>query len=231
MGINVEEKTMKCPYCAEQIKDEAIKCPFCKEFLDKNNRKPSKSDDRFLRGKQTPYGYMKPAGWACIISAVTTLPLFIISFAATSEGRPVSSILDFISLGLFIYIFYSLKRLLNEMFNFHLVDTYIMVMICGTVVFSIANQLDTPSPILATIFLIALGIVMIAFAIALMKLEDQLGGLLKPLCYLYIFQGVCMASIILIPLGLLVSIAADVLLALIFFRTADRISANINLEK
>jgi hypothetical protein len=219
---------MKCPYCAEQIKDEAIKCPFCKEFLDKNGKKPSKLDDRFLRGKQTRHGYMKPAGWACIISAVTTLPLFVISFAVSAEGRPVSSILDFISLGLFIYIFYSLKRILNEMFGFHLADAYIVVMIwvnvVGTVILAIATQPDTSLSILTLIFLMVLGFITIAFAIALMKLEDQLGGLLKPFCYLCIFQGVCIASIILIPLGLLVSIASDVLLALIFFRTADRIS-------
>jgi len=34
---------MKCPFCAEKIKDEAIKCPFCKKFLEKTGRKPKKS--------------------------------------------------------------------------------------------------------------------------------------------------------------------------------------------
>ena len=173
---------------------------------------------------------MKTAGWVCIASAVTTFPILIISFSLSGESHPASSILSFISLGLFIYIFHSLRRLLNEVFDFHLVDTHIMVMIWinvgVTVISAIVAQPDASFAILALIALVAFGIVMIAFAIALMKLEDQLAGLLKPFCYLSIAQGVCTASIILIPLGLLTSVAADVLLALIFFRTADRVSAN-----
>lgn len=173
--------------------------------------------------------YMKTAGWVCIVSAVTTFPILIMQYLA-GESYLAQAILSFISLGLFIYIFHSLRRLLNEEFDFHLVDTHIIVLIwitvSVTVISAVVSNPDAAFAIFVLIALVALGIVMIAFAITLMKLQDQLAGLLKPFCYLTIAQGVCMASIILIPLSLLASIAADVLLALVFFRTADRVLTN-----
>ena len=174
---------------------------------------------------------MKTAGWVCIVSAVTTFPILIMQYLAVSgESYSAQAILSFISLGLFIYIFHSLRRLLNEEFDFHLVDTHITVLIWVnvgvTVISTVGTTPDAVFAIFVLIALVGLGIVMIAFAITLMKLQDQLAGLLKPFCYLSIAQGVCTASIILIPLGLLASIAADVLLALVFFRTADRVSVN-----
>lgn len=175
--------------------------------------------------------YMKTAGWVCIVSAVTTFPILIMQYLALSgESYSAQAILSFISLGLFIYIFHSLRRLLNEEFDFHLVDTHITVLIWVnvgvTVISTVVTTPDAVFAIFVLIALVALGIVMISFAITLMKLQDQLAGFLKPFCYLSIAVGVCTASIILIPLGLLASIAADVLLALVFFRIADRVSAN-----
>jgi hypothetical protein len=174
---------------------------------------------------------MKTAGCICIVSAVTTFPILIMQYLAIfGENYPAQSILSFISLGLFIYIFHSLRRLLNEEFDFHLVDAYITALIWinvgVTVISAVVTSPDAVFSIFGLIALVALGIVMIAFGITLMKLEDPLGGFLKPFCYLSIAQGVCTASVILILLGFLSSIAADVLLALIFFRTADRVSAD-----
>jgi len=175
--------------------------------------------------------YMKTAGWVCIVSAVTTFPIVIMqTFALSGESYSAQAILSFISLGLFIYIFHSLRRLLNEEFDFHLVDTHIVgliwINVAVTVISTVVSNSDVAFAIFVLIALVVLGIVMIAFAITLMKLQDQLAGLVKPFCYLTIAQGVCMASITLIPLSLLASIAADVVLALVFFRTADRVLAN-----
>ena len=174
---------------------------------------------------------MKTAGWVCIVSAVTTFPFFIMPFFAVwGESYSAQAILSFISLGLCIYVLHSLRRLLNEEFGFHLVDTHISVLIWVNVIVTVISVVvpnpDATFAIFVLIALVVLGIVTIAFAITLMKLQDQLAGLLKPFCYLTIAQGVCMASIILILLSLLASIAADVLLALVFFRTADRVLAN-----
>jgi hypothetical protein len=173
---------------------------------------------------------MRTAGWACVVSAVITLPVFILQLlASATEAETERVILSIITLLLFVYIFHSLRRLLNEVYDFHLVDSYITFLIWfnvgGTIISAVVTQPDATIAILALIALLALGIVMIAFAIKLMKLEDQLAGLLKPFCYLCIAQGVCLASIVLSPLGLLVSMAADIVLALIFFRTADKVSS------
>ena len=173
---------------------------------------------------------MKRAGWACIASAIITIPILIMSFyAAYVEAKSANVILSLIVLFLFIYIFYSLKLFLNEQFDFHLVDAHIMALIYlnagATFISVIATKLDVFLAICLLLALIASGIIMIAFSITLMKLEEPFGGLLKPFCYLAIAQGVCTASVVLILLGPLPSIAADIVLAIIFLRSADTVLA------
>jgi hypothetical protein len=183
--------------------------------------------------------HMERAGWACFVSAVITIPMVIlevmIQFAKkVPEVWGVEAILDLISLFIFIYILHSLRRLLVEQFNFHLAETHIKMMIWINVILvgsSLLADMFVPlrkmTGILYLIGQIVFGIVLIAFGFKLTNLRDPIGGRLKPFCYSSIATGICFASVILLPLALLGSIVMDVLLALIFFRMADRVSANI----
>ncbi|MBM4141548.1 MAG: hypothetical protein FJ242_08750 [Nitrospira sp.] len=114
-------------------------------------------------------------------------------------------------------------------FKFHDVDTYISVLIWGNVVLSILNLLSlVRSELEASLIgflmgaFILLQIIYIVFAIRILRLPDNLFGLLKPFSYTSIASGICLASIILIPVGFIVSAAADVILGIIFFRAAKQ---------
>ena len=179
-------------------------------------------------------GQMRTAGWVCIASAVTTLPLTVLGVIAmlsehSPEARAASVALSFVSLLLFVYIFHSFRRLLTEQFNFTRVNTHISilialnaVMVAVSVLAAIVPVLNILSTVVAIIALLALGAVYIVLGVKLMELHEQFGGLLKPFCYLTIATGVCFVGVCLLPLGLLTSIVQDVLLALIFFRVAER---------
>jgi hypothetical protein len=45
----------------------------------------------------------------------------------------------------------------------------------------------------------------------LLKLPDDLGGMLKPFCYANMATGIFLASIVLIPLGILTSAISDLM--------------------
>lgn len=70
--------------------------------------------------------------------------------------------------------------------------------------------------------IIPLGVISIVFAVKLLHLPDDLFGLLTPFSYTIIASGMCYASIILSPLGIIGEAAAGVILGMIFFRAAER---------
>lgn len=173
------------------------------------------------------------AGWLSITNAVVTIPLVVISVFLVAiggaGGKIIQAALTLASLGLFVYIFWSLRNLLNSRFQFHDVDTYISALIWGNVVISILSVLslvggglEIAVNLLSIVALIPFGIVLIVFAIRILRLSDDLSGFLKPFSYTSIATGVCFATIILIPLGLIASAASDVILGMIFFRAAER---------
>jgi hypothetical protein len=172
------------------------------------------------------------AAWLSITSAVIAIPIFVLSvFLASRSGtgqKLLEILLQLISVGIFVFIFSSLRQLLNTRFDFYGTDTLINILIwvnIGATVLTIFTallpSLKTPVRILDILLLIALGLIFIVFAIKLLRLPDSLFGMLKHFSYLSIASGFCFATILLIPLGLLANAVADIVLGVIFFRAAE----------
>jgi len=183
-------------------------------------------------------GQLNLAGWFSILNAVITIPVMMISLGLHDESgtdtKMIEMVLTIISLGFLIYILWTLRDLLNIRYRFYDVDTLITILIWGNGTLTALSILSLWSPewerafgILSMITLIPFGILAIAFAIRLLRLTDHLSNLLKPFCYIQIGSGVCYITIILLPLGIIVGVVADVVLGIIFFKEAKRLTLSI----
>jgi len=173
------------------------------------------------------------AGWCSITNALIAIPSLAMSwFLETVKGigpRLSQAILTVVGLGLFLYVIYSLRRLLNGRFKFHEVDIYISLMIWGNVVLAILSllslgtgQLESFMGVLTVAALIAFGILSIMFATRLLRLSRDLYGLLKPFCYAQIASGICLVTVFLLPVAILAGAVGDVILGVVFFRAAEQ---------
>ena len=68
---------------------------------------------------------------------------------------------------------------------------------------------------------VAIGIVSIILGVRLFSLENDLQHLIRPYAVVSIIGGACFALIVLAPLGMLLLIAENILLALTFFRAGE----------
>jgi hypothetical protein len=153
-------------------------------------------------------------------------------FLETVKGigpRLSQAILTVVGLGLFLYVIYSFRRLLNGRFKFHEVDTYVSLMIWGNVVLAVLSllslgtaKLESFMEILTVAALIVFGILSIMFGTRLLRFSGNLYGLLKPFCYVTIGSGICLVTVFLLPVAITAGAIADVILGVIFFRAAEQ---------
>lgn len=172
---------------------------------------------------------LKIAGWIAMASAFLTIPLEYLSFSledrTDSEAMILQTIIQIFGTILFLVIMLYIKRFLNSIFNFRTTDRNIDLMIITGIVagvLSVAGLYLTPlkeSIGYAGIgILIVQGIVQAQFGYKLLKLPYDLGGMLKPFCYANIATGILLATIVLIPFGIVVSALSDLMLGTIFFK-------------
>jgi hypothetical protein len=179
-------------------------------------------------------GSLKAGGWVAMASAFLALPLAYLTF--TLDGRTNSytnEIKTFIQASgtlIFLTIFLYLKTFLNSHCSFHATDTTIALavmanMVTGTVALGIYSfpALKESLTSLLIIIQVVQGLVLIRFGFNLLKLPDNLGGMLNPFCYANIATGILSASVILLPLSMLASAISALMLGTIFFNAARRL--------
>lgn len=174
------------------------------------------------------------AGWLAMISAFASIPMAYLSFKL--EGRAdagatlILPIMQAAGTLLFVAITLFLKKFLNLVFRFHDTDKSIDLMIMANVVSGIVlvggmyiSLTKETAGIAALVLMVFQGIIQIQFGYKLLKLQNNLDGLLKPFSYLNMATGICIASIVLILVGVVVSAISDLMLATIFFNVSRQL--------
>ena len=148
------------------------------------------------------------------------------------------TIITAIEVSFSVYAMLRFKRLLNERFNFHRVDTVILLLIAGSVIMTCYGATVRVMKVLGVIphdnirvaivitsVIVLLGIPMavigVVFVLRLLKLDDDLGGYRKPMAYVNIIASICFATMILAPVGMLLSAAFSFMLGLVFLRGSE----------
>ena len=173
-------------------------------------------------------------GWLTMVSAFTSIPMAYLAFKLEGHTDPIGTLalatMQIAGTILFVAITLLLKRFLIRLFRFHDTDKSIDLMIMANIiagVFVVAGmyipQIKETTGIAALVIMVFQGIVQLQFGYKLLKLQHNLGGLLKPFCYLNMATGICVASIVLILVGVVVSAISDLMLATIFFNIAKQL--------
>lgn len=173
------------------------------------------------------------AGWLSVVLALLAFPSIIIGIISgiAQEKNPILDYLTaLLNIGytvVYVYVMVIFKRLLNQKASFYDVDKYIIFSIWLNILITIISiialpftQLEEIMGILSVVILIPFGVIFTVFAIKLLNCDDNLFGYLKPFSYLTIASGIMIATVILLPFGLITSIISDIILAIIFFKAS-----------
>ena len=187
------------------------------------------------------------AAWMAIGAAALTPPnllLAVLTDLSVADGWvavPVAVIALVVGTAaavLSLIALYRFRELLNERYAYHGIDglvTFVIVTISILTVVSVAGRLlmavtaATGENLFMTLVFVApiillgvaTGVVSIVLGIKLFGLENDLQHLIKPYAVVSIVGGACFALVVLAPVGMLLLIAENVILALTFFRANE----------
>ena len=185
-----------------------------------------RADADFHGGITMEHNRFAVAGWISIIMAILTIPgsfmHIMIDIKHIRWMLPFSAGLDLILLGLGIYVLVKVRQWLNVTYDFHDLDTIIPMIIVGNIVitpvviaartFGFGESMFYLIPVYAIIA--ALSILMIVYSARFLRVEGRMRGLKKPIAWVGIAISVCFLTFILIPLGMVLGIAHNLLIGL-----------------
>jgi hypothetical protein len=175
--------------------------------------------------------HLRMAGFLAMTSAILGIPALLISYyLATTELQADALLLAAVQLlGLFLFtaLTLSFKKLLNSRFLYHRADNYFDFLVATYLFYTAASisslflpSLQKPLDLFSMLLVCAIGVAQVLLGINLFQLPDSLYGMRKPYCLLNIITGVLVASIVLLPIGVIIGAIADVMLGTIFFQAA-----------
>ena len=198
--------------------------------------------------KMSENRYKWPA-WAALAMAVL-FPLAwvigilqsVVGAAAFGYHGPTFGPADFLFLlftALGVYTYYMFRDLLNRSYDFHDIDTLIMVAIWWSVISQVgmltlkvgfAIMMPESKIAMAVLFfsfmavsMVFIGVVDIMIAVRLLKIKEQFNDTMKVFIYLTMTAGILEVSILLSPFSLILLPILCVVLAMIFFKEKEEI--------
>lgn len=172
------------------------------------------------------------AGWLALANAFLTIPWVIMTFFLASESRIWARLaeggMQFLSTLFFVYTMLSLRTLLHKNHSFHEADRFIDWLVKANVVITAVSLIGIVSPAiassagtLAVVLIVPLGVLQLFFGLRLQQLDHDNAPLMKPYSYLNIATGFCLATIVMIPLGVVIGAIADIMLGTILLQAAS----------
>lgn len=161
--------------------------------------------------------------WIAIISAVITIPSLVVMFIY--KDTFLVMVFRIVLVIISVYLYLLLKKMLNSKFKFFKADGLIFALVALLVTGEFISLTAPKSAGTAASFIVIIiseisSIVGIVFGIKLLKLKNTLFGLRSLYAYSNIAYFICLATIIFIPLALVIGIIQDLILAMIFAKVS-----------
>lgn len=174
---------------------------------------------------------LKLAGLLAITNAVIVYPLtdiaMSLSESSTLSARLLFGLVNIIGFFLFVYIFSTLKILLNRRFDYHGADLAVNLLIgfnaANTIMNLLIAFLGTAHFLLerlSMLMVIATGAAFLLVGWKLKSVPDYLYDFGRLLPYTLIPMGICIASVVFVKYGVLIGVVMYVVLGIVLSKAA-----------